>query len=160
MKGGIYLLLGTNLGDKRLNLKRARDKISRHSSILRTSAIYQSKAWGKTDQPEFYNQVIEIDTSLSSEDLLIRLLSAEEEMGRKRIEKWGPRLIDIDILLYRQDVVNLPQLTVPHPEIANRRFTLLPLYELAPGLMHPVLQKKVSELLQACPDLLEVTPLL
>lgn len=153
MSGGIYLLLGSNLGDRSQNLSRARNRIG---SVIASSSIYVTSAWGKTEQPDFYNQVIEVDSKLGPEDLLKNILSIEETMGRIRSEKWGPRIIDIDILFYRDVIIKSEQLTIPHPEIQNRKFTLIPLNELAPSMMHPVLKKTIQQLNTECSDPLEV----
>jgi 2-amino-4-hydroxy-6-hydroxymethyldihydropteridine diphosphokinase len=157
MSKGIFLLLGTNQGSKTSNLKEACEAIIEvPASVTNRSSIYRTAAWGKTDQEDFYNQVIEIETSLSPEDLLTRLLSIEEKMGRRRTEKWGPRLIDIDILFYGDQIINTSTLTIPHPGIPTRKFTLVPLVELVPSLIHPVSQKKLSTLLNECADPLTV----
>lgn len=158
MSGGIYLLLGTNLGDKNLNLSAAVSSISMFCRILRKSRVYRTKAWGNTNQPDFYNQVIEIDSSINPEGLLEKLQAVEALMGRERKEKWGARVIDIDILFYRNEIVNLPDLQIPHGEIKNRRFTLVPLCELAPHLEHPIIRKPLIDILAECPDHLSVEP--
>jgi len=155
MSGGIYLLLGSNLGDRFQNLAEARDRIG---SIQASSSIYVTRAWGNTHQPDFYNQVIEIDTQLTPEELLKTILKIEASMGRVRDEKWGARIIDIDILFYRNKIIDTEGLIVPHPEIKNRRFTLIPLREIT-NMIHPVLRKTIDELLKDCQDPLEVTRL-
>lgn len=150
--GGIYLLLGTNMGDRMANLEEAKNRIG---NVLQSSSVYSTAAWGVEEQPEFYNQVIEIESELDPEELLKKILDIEIEMGRKRIVKWGPRLIDIDILFYRDVILKSNDLIVPHPEIQNRRFTLVPLEEIYKGV-HPVLKKTMRELLDDCKDTLEV----
>jgi len=152
MTEGIYLLLGSNMGDKQQLLSTAIDKISISNTIKIRSSIYETAPWGNTDQPSFYNQVVQITTSLKPEHLLAHLLNIEEEMGRIREVKWGQRIIDIDILYYNNLVINADQLTIPHPEIANRRFTLVPLVEIAEKFEHPILKKYQEELLDACED--------
>jgi 2-amino-4-hydroxy-6-hydroxymethyldihydropteridine diphosphokinase len=159
MNVGIHLLLGTNLGNKRRNLEQAKEKISVVAQILRSSVIYKTQAWGNTRQPDFYNQVVEISTSQTPEILLGEILAIEAEMGRERKEKWGARLIDIDILFFREEILNLPHLTIPHPEIANRKFVLVPLCELEPEMIHPVSKKSMRALLTECLDHLKVIPL-
>ena len=116
-------------------------------NISRRSSLYQTASWGKHDQPDFINQVIELKTSLEPKDLLSGILGIEADFGRKRIEKWGSRTIDIDILLYDDQIVNEPELIIPHPYLAFRRFCLMPLCEIAPEYIHPVLKKNIQELL-------------
>lgn len=152
-----YLLTGGNAGDRLANLQQARDKIQKVAgAVLKESAIYETAAWGLTAQNAFLNQALLVSTSLEAEELLKTLLLTEQELGRKRIEKMGPRTIDIDILFYKNEIISSAALTVPHPEIANRRFVLIPLNEIAPDFVHPVLQKTISQLLKICPDKLEV----
>ena len=157
MTEGIYLLLGSNMGDKRQQLTTAIDKISIENKIITKSAIYETSAWGNTNQPSFYNQVIRINTSLNPQELLAHLLSIELQMGRIRKEKWGQRVIDIDIIYYNDQIISSHQLSIPHPEIQNRKFTLIPLVEIAPRFEHPLLKKNQKELLGLCKDTLEVT---
>jgi 2-amino-4-hydroxy-6-hydroxymethyldihydropteridine diphosphokinase len=153
----VYLLIGGNLDDRVKNLSNSIDWIEKEvGPILKKSSIYETAAWGVTEQPSFLNQVLFVSTKLSAEDVLKTILSIEEKMGRKRVEKMGPRTIDIDILFYNDEIISFPNLSVPHPHIANRRFVLEPLAEIAPALVHPVLQKKTIELLKDCPDTLEV----
>ncbi|MEQ9592649.1 MAG: 2-amino-4-hydroxy-6-hydroxymethyldihydropteridine diphosphokinase [Cyclobacteriaceae bacterium] len=155
----VYFLLGSNMGDKESNLSKARDKIESYfGEGLRWSNIFESEAWGKTDQPNFLNQVIEVDTKEAPTVILEGILSIENEMGRKREERWGERLIDIDVLFYGSEVISKPNLVIPHPAIPERRFTLVPLAELAAELIHPVLKKSVSQLLEECADPLWVRP--
>ncbi len=150
---GIYLLLGSNLGDRLSNLKTAIYNINQKEiRVLKSTNIYESEPWGKTQQPHFLNLVLEVETDLSPVELLSRILEIENLMGRKRIEKWGERLIDIDILYYFDRVVDLPNLKVPHPEIKNRRFTLEPLNELVGNEIDPLLQKSITELLKETND--------
>jgi len=157
MSHTVFLLLGTNLGDRAANLSAALDHIGRRvGTIVQTSSRYRTAAWGKTDQPDFYNQAAAIDTTLDPEEVLAHVLAIEAQLGRARKEKWGERLIDIDVLYYGDRVLQTPDLTVPHPHLQARRFALVPLCEIAPDFVHPVLQKKNSELLAVCPDLLAV----
>jgi 2-amino-4-hydroxy-6-hydroxymethyldihydropteridine diphosphokinase len=153
----VYLLIGGNIGDTLKNLSESTNCIEKEvGAIVKKSSIYETAAWGVTDQPSFLNQVLFVSTKLSAEDVLKTILSIEEKMGRKRVEKMGPRTIDIDILFYNDEIISLPNLSVPHPHIANRRFVLEPLAEIAPAFVHPVLKKNVAELLKDCPDTLEV----
>ena len=160
MNHRIFVLLCSNEGDAEHNLRIAREKIAAQvGAILQESSCYRSAAWGIEEQPDFLNQVLEIASALSPEALLDSILSVEREMGRVRIRKWGPRLIDIDLLFYGAEVRDTPSLTLPHPGIPERRFTLVPLSELAPEFIHPVLHKTIAQLLKACKDPLEVSKL-
>jgi len=152
MKNGVYLLLGSNLSDREKNLSDGRDSIQHIGSLLTVSSIYQTEAWGHREQPDFLNQVVQIDFKKSPRELLGNILTIETKMGRVRTEKWGPRLIDIDILFWEDLIINEPDLTIPHPQLHLRRFTLLPLVEIAPALIHPVLHKSCTQLLVECPD--------
>jgi 2-amino-4-hydroxy-6-hydroxymethyldihydropteridine diphosphokinase len=157
MKSGIFLLLGSNLGDRAENLRRASAEIGLlKCAIKKKSAIYETAPWGKNDQQDFYNQVIELETSLEPQVLLEKILAIEMKLGRVRTEQWGPRTIDIDILLFGHMIVNTTTLTLPHPGIPMRRFVLVPLTEVAPDVIHPVLNKSVKALLEECEDRLEV----
>lgn len=157
MKSTAYLLTGANLANREESLAKARELISLHcGDIIAASSLYETAAWGKTDQPAFLNQAVEISTSLTARQLLRRILKAEKQMGRIREEKYGPRIIDIDILLFGNEKHNYPLLKVPHPEMQNRRFALLPLAEIAAGIIHPVFKKPISQLLAECPDYLDV----
>ena len=152
-----YLLTGGNLGDREQNLATARELISQQcGTITAASALYETAAWGKTDQPSFLNQAIEIETALTARQLIRRILKVEKLMGRGREEKYGPRLIDIDILLFNNEKHNYPLLKLPHPEMQNRRFALLPLAEIVPEMEHPLLKKTITELLKDCKDELPV----
>ena len=160
MMGGKYLLLGSNLGDRRGFLEEAIDLISGTGiRILRLSSVYESAPWGIETQPAFLNQVVEIETTLSPEDLLETVLDIEKKMGRQRGVRWTERKIDIDILYYDDVVKHSSDLIVPHPGIAQRRFVLTPMAELAPELIHPVVGLSQSEMLKQCHDQLWVRPL-
>ena len=152
-----YLLTGGNLGNRKENLSKAISLINEQcGSLTRSSSIYETEAWGITDQPSFLNQALEISTSLTARQLMRKVLKIEEEMGRVRKEKLGPRIIDIDILLYENEIHDLRFLKIPHPEMQNRRFVLVPLAEINSTLQHPILKKTIAELLEECPDNLEV----
>lgn len=152
-----YLLTGGNIGDRQAFLQQAKELLSLHCGEITTvSGIYETAAWGNTDQSAFLNQALELKTSLKAKHLIRCILKIEKMMGRQRKEKYGPRIIDIDILLFDDEIYNLSFLKVPHPEMQNRRFALLPLAEIAPELVHPILKKTVEQLLKECPDELEV----
>ncbi|HKC34581.1 MAG TPA: 2-amino-4-hydroxy-6-hydroxymethyldihydropteridine diphosphokinase [Chitinophagaceae bacterium] len=153
-----YLLIGGNLGNRKENLLTAIALINEQcGSLTRSSSIYETEAWGKTDQPSFLNQALEISTSFNPRQLLRKILKIEKAMGRIRKEKLGPRIIDIDILLYGNEIHDLRFLKIPHPEMQNRRFVLVPLAEINSALQHPVLKKTIAELLEECPDNLQVS---
>jgi len=153
----VFLLIGGNMGDRLQNLHQAIALLSATCGpILQQSAVYETAAWGKTDQPSFLNQALLLTTDLQPAVLITTILSVEEKMGRRRMEKFGPRVIDIDILFYEEVVMHEPNLTIPHPQLQNRRFVLVPMQEIAPELMHPVLHKTITQLLQECPDKLPV----
>lgn len=157
MINGVYILSGSNLGDRMANLAHALQAIEKQAgTLISQSQLYETAAWGLEEQPSFLNQVIEIQTALSPETLLSCLLGIEKQMGRERKQKWGERLIDLDILYYGDLVTESSLLQIPHPHIAERRFTLVPLCELAPLLPHPLLGKTQLQLLKECPDPLEV----
>lgn len=156
--GPVFLLLGSNLGDRPQVLAAAREAIAELAgSIVNQSAVYETAPWGITDQPAFLNQVIEISTFLLPEDLLRIILNIEHDLGRVRYERWGARVIDIDILYFGQTIMDSARLTLPHPRIQDRRFVLAPLAEIAPGFAHPLLQKTSAQLLKECPDTSEVS---
>lgn len=152
-----YLLIGGNLGDRLNNLSTAINRINQTcGSIQKVSSVYETAAWGITEQPHFLNQVIVLNTSLQPTELMQQLLHIEEEMGRKRLIKMGPRIIDLDILLIDDLMVDSSILQLPHPQLINRKFALLPLNEVAATIVHPVEKKTVSQLLQECKDNLDV----
>lgn len=145
-----YLCLGANLEQPREQIHKACLELAALPGIRiqRASSLAKTRPWGKTDQPDFHNQVLEIETNLPPLELLEAALEIEQKLGRVRKEKWGPRLIDIDILLYGDLVINTDKLTVPHPEMHRRLFALRLLAELAPYLEHPVLHKNIETLIQ------------
>jgi 2-amino-4-hydroxy-6-hydroxymethyldihydropteridine diphosphokinase len=152
-----YLLTGSNLGNSRETLATAQALLTEHcGTIAAASSIYETAAWGKTDQPAFLNQALKIETRLNARQLIRRILKLEKMMGRIREEKYGPRIIDIDILLFNDEIHQYHFLQLPHPEMQNRRFALLPLAEIAPGTIHPVFKKTIAQLLDDCADELPV----
>lgn len=156
----VFLLTGGNIGDRIQNLNQAKKTIEQKvGQIVSASKIYETEAWGKTNQPSFFNQVLQVQCLHNAPAILNLILAIELSMGRERLVKYGPRLIDIDILFYNNEVVDTPELTVPHPQIQNRRFVLKPLTELAANYLHPVLHKTIAELLNECEDPLMVKAL-
>ncbi len=152
-----FLLLGTNIGNRTKHLTDAKVLLEKFEvKITQQSSVYETAAWGKTDQQDFYNQVVEVATKHAPEDLLTTILSIEKDLGRVRNEKWGERIIDIDILYYNDLISHSQHLSIPHPQLHERRFTLAPLAELAPTFSHPILKKTSEQLLALCADELEV----
>lgn len=155
----IYILTGGNIGNRLINLDNAQKFLEDEiGTIEKSSSIYETAAWGNKDQPDFYNQVHIIKTQLTAEEIMQKILKIEKKMGRVRTIKNAARIIDIDILFFNKEIINKPGLIIPHAEIANRRFVLEPLNELSPHMIHPRLNKKISELLSTCKDMLKVTP--
>jgi len=149
----IFILLGTNLGKRQMNLKLATEFIEKQiGSILLKSKIYETEPWGVIDQPNFLNQILKIKTNLTPEECLKNCLSIEDEIGRKRLRKWGERLIDIDLLFYNDLKINTLDLILPHPRLHERNFTLVPMEEIAADFVHPILKKSMFELLDICRD--------
>jgi 2-amino-4-hydroxy-6-hydroxymethyldihydropteridine diphosphokinase len=156
----VFLLLGSNLGDARANIFKAKQAIEGlEQNISAYSSLYVTQAWGKEDQPDFLNQVVEISYEGEAKNLLNKLLAIETSLGRTRHQKWDARVIDIDILFFGNQIINEPDLKIPHPQIPNRRFTLIPLKEIAANFIHPVFHKTISQLLNECTDPLSVRKL-
>ncbi len=147
MASTVFLGLGSNLGDRMAHLRAALDALPPEVQITKRSPVYETPAWGYEDQGPFLNMVIEGRTELEPEALLARLKQLETELGRTPSFRWGPRLIDMDILFYDQLILDTPSLTIPHPRLRERAFVLLPLTDVAPEWKHPVLGKTVRELL-------------
>ena len=142
-----YIALGSNLGDKEKNLRRALLLLTQQGvEVVRVSSFLSTEPYGVTDQPQFLNAVACVRTSLAPLALLDVLLATELAMGRVRLRHWGERNIDLDLLLYEDVVLDTPRLRLPHPDMQNRDFVLLPLAEIAPELKHPTLQKTICEL--------------
>lgn len=152
-----FLLTGSNEGDRLDYLRRSVNRLNAScGTVMQQSPVYETAAWGFTKQRAFLNQALELHTQLSAEALMNCLLLTEENMGRKRNEKYGPRSIDIDILLFDDEVHTSPQCTIPHAQLPNRLFALTPLADIAGNQMHPLLHKTIRQLLEACPDRLPV----
>lgn len=153
----LYLLLGSNIGNSKLHLQQAQRYIQKQIGItIRQSGIYQTAAWGNTNQADFLNQVIIVKTSLNADAVMETILSIEKKMGRVRTQKNAPRIIDIDILFFNKEIKQETHLTIPHPQLQNRRFVLVPLKELSPNLKHPVLKNTIHQLWMQCKDNLDV----
>lgn len=153
------LLIGGNLGDREANLAKAVQLIGKIAEVKKVSALYQTAPWGSVDQPDYLNQALLISTPLDALTLLHTLLDIERQIGRIRQEKWGSRVIDIDMIFFNSDVISLPELKIPHPRLHLRNFVLIPLQEIVPDHMHPVFRKTVQELADASIDQLPVTKL-
>jgi 2-amino-4-hydroxy-6-hydroxymethyldihydropteridine diphosphokinase len=156
-----YLLLGGNLGDREANLKKAiellNDKIG---NVIAISSLYETAAWGKTDQPAFLNQAVSLRTRLTALEVLEHALNIEQELGRVRKDKWGERLIDIDLILFGDEIINIPdKLQVPHPHMQDRKFVMEPLAEIAPEVIHPLLGETMLDICRNITDPLEVKKL-
>jgi len=142
-----YIGLGSNLGEKKDNCRKAIALLAKSGRVVRASSLYRTEPVGLAEQDDFVNAVVEIETILPPEALLDQCRSIENELGRVRTVRWGPRTIDVDILLYGAVMIETPELTIPHPLLHNRRFVLVPLCEIAPHVMHPKLQRTASDLL-------------
>ena len=153
----LYLLLGSNQQQPQKQLLLAQKSITKIiGKTLRKSAIYKTAAWGNTQQPDFLNQVIVVETKFTAVQTMQAILTIEKNMGRIRNKKNDPRIIDIDILFFNKEIIDSTHLTVPHPQLQNRNFVLIPLNELSPNFKHPVLHKTVHQLLRVSPDNLTV----
>ena len=161
MANSVFISLGGNLGNTREIFKNVYAEIEKKvGPITKKSSIYQTAAWGPIPQPDFLNQVLLLSTESMPEKVMAILLDIEESLGRIREERWGPRVIDLDILFYEDLIQSTELLQLPHPEIANRKFVLIPLVEIAAEKIHPMSQKTMSELLAETTDTSEVSLLL
>jgi len=153
----LYLLLGTNLGNRIQNILLAKVHLDAFFETEgKMSSLFETAAWGNTNQPGFINTALEYETHFEAAEILVAINKIEALLGRERIEKWGPRLIDIDILFLGNEIVKTENLQIPHAEIQNRRFALVPMHQLNPQFIHPVFNKNIAELLEVCPDNLKV----
>ena len=153
----VYLLIGGNLGNRENNLLTAIDLIAERIGVVKhQSLVYESAAWGNTNQPDFLNQAMVCNTSLTPHQILTQINFIEETFGRDRTEKWGARTMDIDILFYADQIINDSLLTIPHPLLQDRKFVLTPLNEIATAYKHPILNKNIAELYQECTDVSKV----
>ena len=153
----IFLLLGSNLGDRKHFLDVAIALIANEiGAVTNRSSIYETQSWGKTGLPDYLNQVIVVESILSAREVLTGILDIEKRLGRIREEKWGSRTIDIDILFFNDEIINEADLQIPHPQLHNRRFTLEPLAEIAPLFIHPVLQQNILQLRNNLTDNLQI----
>jgi 2-amino-4-hydroxy-6-hydroxymethyldihydropteridine diphosphokinase len=147
-----YLSLGSNVGDREAQLRDAVARLSTLGHVVAVSSLYETEPVEFTNQPWFLNCVVAFETSQKPQQLLAAILGIEEEMGRRRVQKKGPRVIDIDIALFGDTVIDSEDLTIPHPEMHHRRFVLEPLAEIAPEVLHPMFHKTIRELLDALPE--------
>ncbi len=152
----VYLLIGTNLGNREANLVKCRQRLTDIWPLIKVSSVYETKSWGDSELPDFLNQAIAVQTNIPPLDVLTLILAIEIELGRVRQKKWGSRIIDIDMLLFGNQIIETEKLKVPHPHLSRRRFALTALAEIAPDIIHPVLSKSIIYLWKVCQDKLEV----
>ena len=149
----VYIQLGSNIGERESFITKSMHKVEDDiGKIITASSIFETTAWGNENQNNFLNSVIEIKTPFDAFTILQKSQEIENSMGRKRKEKWGKRTIDIDILFCNNEIINTKELIIPHPLIQQRKFVLVPLSEIAPNYMHPILKKNMSTLLSECKD--------
>lgn len=148
MKNDLYLGIGSNIGDKLGNIERAIKELTSLIEVKKCSSIYETSPWGYKKQDKFLNCIVYGKTKLSGFELLKEINSIEKKLGRERGKKFGPRIIDIDILFYGEEIINTPKLIIPHPLLHLRKFVLVPMVEINPDFVHPVLKKSIKELLQ------------
>ena len=143
----VYLGLGSNLGDRQQNLQTAVDELGKIIKLTAASAVYETPPWGVTDQPAFLNACVRGETELEAEALLDEIKQIEQTVGRTKTYRWGPREIDIDILFYGDEIISSQRLTIPHPRLHERDFVLVPLNDIAPGIIHPKLGQTLTQML-------------
>jgi 2-amino-4-hydroxy-6-hydroxymethyldihydropteridine diphosphokinase len=149
----VFLQLGSNLGNRESLLQDAITEIeNRVGRVIEKSKVYESTPWRVEGQENYLNQILKVKTELLADDVLVTILDVEKELGRVRLEKWGERLIDIDIIFYNDAIIETPQLCVPHKHMHERMFVLTPLHDIAPDVVHPKYNKTVVELLEQCRD--------
>ncbi|TFV93731.1 2-amino-4-hydroxy-6-hydroxymethyldihydropteridine diphosphokinase [Algoriphagus kandeliae] len=148
----VVLILGGNQGDRKRLLENAKTAVSSLGNLVAESQIFATEAWGGVAKEAFLNQALVLETKLGPLRFLKQIQQIEKNMGRKRLVKWGDRTMDIDILFWDNAMIDLPELKIPHPEVANRRFVLGPLMDVLPDLVHPVLGKTIRQLFEECPD--------
>jgi 2-amino-4-hydroxy-6-hydroxymethyldihydropteridine diphosphokinase len=149
----VYIQLGSNIGERESFITKSMHKVEDDiGKIITASSIFETTAWGNENQNNFLNSVIEIKTPFDAFTILQKSQEIENNLGRKRSDKWGERTIDIDILFYNNKIINTKELTIPHPLIQKRKFVLVPLSEIAPNYKHPILKKNISTLLSECKD--------
>lgn len=154
----VYLSFGSNVGDKAANIETALKFLDEASVKLKIiSSMFETEPWGNSEQQKFLNAAGEFETSHSPQQLINQILTIENLMGRQRKIKWEPRIIDIDILFFGNKILNENGLIIPHPEMHKRKFVLVPLAEIAPGFVHPILEKTIMEISSECMDSLMVT---
>ncbi len=152
-----YLLTGANLGDRLGSLNTAKKLIEEKiGPVVQASSLYETTAWGEVDQPDYVNQALEVKTALSPEEVLKAIFKIEASLGRVRRSKWESRTIDIDILFFDDKILETKDLVIPHPQLQRRNFVLIPMLEIAPELLHPVLNKTIEELYESSEDELDV----
>jgi len=147
----VYLSLGSNVGDRVAHLREAMARLESVGRVVSVSSFYETEPVEVTDQPWFLNCAVGLETALTAEQLMARILRIEQEMGRRRVQRKGPRMIDIDILLFGDLILDLPDVTIPHPAMQERRFVLEPLAEIAAEARHPGVKMTIRELLEALP---------